>query len=164
MRILTENILLLNTNKLQMMDIVISFVATIVTIVSVVLALYYNHMTRKEYLESLKPVLSFRLFEHNDILHLKITNMGKSAAIGINVDIIRMENNEYNIIDEENMFVYNKFELYPTEEIEAMIGTLETKLLTEHPIVYIEVSYTEKNSNKKQKYGRTVICCNRKYE
>lgn len=137
---------------------IISTISAIIAFVSLIVTLYYNHKTRKEYWESLKPVLGFNFYERDAVLYLKVSNMGQSGAVNINVDIQKLVNNGDGSIDMHNMFEYDTFDLYPTESIEAIISTLEAHLLTEHPIIFISVSYTEQISGKQQAYERKVIC------
>lgn len=61
---------------------VISIVAATISFIAVMVSIYYNHKTNKEYLKSQDPLLSFKLLEFKNAIFLRIKNTGKSAAKG----------------------------------------------------------------------------------
>ena len=49
---------------------VISIIAAFISLSTVIVSIYYNHKNSKQYLKSLDPLLSFKLFELKDELYL----------------------------------------------------------------------------------------------
>ena len=72
---------------------IISIVAACISLIAVIVSIYYNHKNNKQYLKSLEPLLSFKLLELKSELYLRITNTGKSAANDIAIEIKKIENN-----------------------------------------------------------------------
>lgn len=133
-------------------------IAAIVSFITLIVTGYYNHKTRMAYVESRRPVLGFKFYERDDVLYLKVSNMGQSGAVDINIEVQNLVNNGEGYIDRDNIFEYDTFDLYPTESFETIISTLESHFLNEHPIVFIAVSYIEQISGEKKAYERKVIC------
>lgn len=72
---------------------VISIIAAFISLSTVIVSIYYNQKNSKQYLKSLAPLLSFKLFELKDELYLRVTNTGRSAAKDVLIEIKKLENN-----------------------------------------------------------------------
>lgn len=72
---------------------VISIIAAFISLSTVIVSIYYNQKNSKQYLKSLDPLLSFKLFELKDELYLRVTNTGRSAAKDVLIEIKKLENN-----------------------------------------------------------------------
>lgn len=128
------------------------FVAVIALIVNIVA----NRKNHKQYIESLKPLLSFGLFEVNGILLLSIRNMGQTEAKNIKVDLLQLQNNGEYDFESDDLFK-TEFMLYPTEEVQGKIATYGGNCMNEcFPVVNVKVSFLNGNDNKVSEYTRTI--------
>ncbi len=115
----------------------------------------YKH-ARKEYIESLDPLLSFKLVSENNKLMLKIKNTGKSQATNITVDLLELKNNGDEKIERSN-YLDEEFMLYPEEEICSFIAFSGKDTSTPvFPFLKINVRYKKGNTHKIESYERTV--------
>ena len=76
------------------------FVAVIALIVNVAA----NRRNHKQYIESLKPLLSFGFYDINGILFLSIKNMGQTEAKNIKVDLLELKNNGDYDLEADDLF------------------------------------------------------------
>ena len=60
--------------------IISAIVSSLLSLTAIMVSVYYNQISHKQYLRSLDPELSFRLNEFKGYLYMKVTNHGKSAA------------------------------------------------------------------------------------
>lgn len=125
-----------------------------------VIALYFtwssNREVRKEYIESLDPLLSFKILSENNKLMLKIKNTGKSQATNITVDLLELKNNGDEKIERSN-YLDDEFMLYPEEEICSFIAFSGKNTSTSvFPFLKINVRYKKGNTHKIESYKRTV--------
>lgn len=137
---------------------VISIVVASISFIAVIVSIYYNHKTNKRYLKSQEPLLSFKLLEFKNEIFLKVSNTGKSAAKGISIKILKLENNgDRNELSLDSLFE-NKFELYPEETTQGRIAFLGESICT-HPFpkIHIDVQYEKSITRKKVHIERTVI-------
>ncbi len=116
-----------------------------------------NVRNHKQYISSLKPLLSFEFYEMNGLLLLSVKNTGQTEATKIRVDVQKLKNNgKQNKLALDNLFK-KEFMLYPTEEVQGVIGfygeTMEDNVF---PVVDVRISYIEGNDNKKVSYERTI--------
>lgn len=137
-------------NNIAMWSLIISICALIVTII-------FNIITHKQYIDSLEPLLCFKLFRECDLLLLNISNKGKSTAEHIKLRIIDLiDNGKLNKICPDNIFD-SEFELYPEESIQVLVATSITTL-EEHifPKLNVSIEYIKGNTKKKIAYTRTI--------
>lgn len=128
------------------------FVAVIALIVNIIA----NRKNHKQYIESLKPLLSFGLFEVNGILLLSIRNMGQTEAKNIKVDLLQLQNNGEYDFESDDLFK-TEFMLYPTEEVQGKIAIYGGNCMNEcFPVVNVKVSFLNGNDNKVSEYTRTI--------
>ena len=73
---------------------IISILSLIVAIIAVVITVISNAKNNKKYVNSLKPMLAFKLYEKNGFLVLSIKNNGQSEATNININFLELNNNE----------------------------------------------------------------------
>lgn len=93
----------------------IALMATLVSAGALIASIYFNHKTRKQYINSLNPLLSFELRKNMGSLCLMMINTGQSAAKNINISFKKIQNNgEYDTFDIDNN-LKNKLDLYPGE-------------------------------------------------
>lgn len=136
-----------------------NFVA-IASLIVATIALFENVRTNrrnnKQYIDSIKPLLSFDFYEKEMILLLSIKNNGKTEAKDIKIDVINLENNGNNELVLDDLFG-KSFELYPTEEVQGMIGYLDESITQEaFPKLNIKVSYFEGSGKKRIEYDRVI--------
>ena len=137
---------------------IISIVAACISLVAVIVSIYYNHKNNKRYLKSLEPLLSFKLLELKSELYLRITNSGKSAANDITIEIRKIENNgDRNELNLDALFD-KEFELYPGESTQGRIAIWgETVCSSAFPKIDINVQYKKGVTGKLVNMERTVI-------
>lgn len=135
----------------------ISILSVLVAIIAVVVNIIYNHKDRKQYIESLKPLLSFELYESNGLLLLSVKNTGKSEAKNIKLDIKSIRNNgDHSDLELDDLF-RRKFMLYPEEEVQGIIAISRVNLNENiFPVVDITISFLKGNDHKKTTYSRTI--------
>lgn len=71
----------------------IAIVSVLVAIIALVINIIINIKNHKQYIESLKPLLTFEFYEINHKLLLSITNKGKTEAKNIKLEILQIRNN-----------------------------------------------------------------------
>ncbi|MDD4387565.1 MAG: hypothetical protein PHD15_07450 [Clostridia bacterium] len=135
----------------------VALVSVIVSIFTMISTSFFNYKTRKQYLDSLKPLLSFRLIEYNHCLYLTITNTGTVEAKNIRVTIDELGNNG----NKENIYIdnlfENSFELYPNETVQGMVGIYgQTISNNTFPFVKTTIKYNEGNKKKSTVYSRMI--------
>lgn len=137
---------------------VVSILAAFISLIAVIVSIYYNHKNNKQYLKSLDPLLSFKLLEFKKELYLRITNTGKSAANDISIKIIKIENNgDRNELNLDTLFD-KKFELYPDESTQGRIAFWgETICSSAFPKIDITIRYRKGITGKQVYMERTVI-------
>lgn len=137
---------------------VISIFAAVISLFSVIVSIYYNHKTNKQYLRSQDPLLSFKLVEFKNEIFLRITNTGKSAAKEVKIKVIKIENNgERNELSLDSLFE-NRFELYPEETTQGRIAFGGESICAHaFPKIHIVVQYEKSITRKKVNIERTVI-------
>ena len=137
---------------------VVSILAAFISLIAVIVSIYYNHKSNKQYLKSLDPLLSFKLLELKNELYLRITNTGKSAASDITIEIIKIENNgDRNELNLDTLFE-KKFELYPDESTQGRIAFWgETICSSAFPKIDITIRYRKGITGKQVYMERTVI-------
>ena len=137
-------------NNIAIWSLIISICALIVTII-------FNIITHQQYVDSLEPLLSFKLYRESNLLLLNISNKGKSAAEHIKLRIVDLiDNGKSNTLCPDNIFD-NEFELYPEESIQVLIAT-SINALGENifPKLKISIEYIKGNTKKKIKYDRVI--------
>ena len=76
------NSLLTNNENLSIfISVIAAFIAAISTVVSIVA----NRRSQKHYKESIKPQLSMKPVNFNNLLYLQVKNTGKTVARKINI-------------------------------------------------------------------------------
>lgn len=141
-------------------DVVSNFIdslSLIVAIVAVVISIVISIRENKKYIDSLKPLLAFNLYEKNGLLLLNIKNNGQSEATNIKIEVLDLTNNG----DEKQLMLdqlfKEEFMLYPTEETQGVIAISGRDIETEtFPKVKLKISFIEGNDNKKIEYLRTI--------
>lgn len=156
-----EIIYLLKNNSIS--DFIASL-SLIVAIIAVIVTIIINVRENKKYINSLKPLLSFSLYEMNGLLLLLVKNNGQSEAKNIRIKVLELKNNGSNsklVLDA----IFNEaFMLYPTEETQGIIAISGRNVETDiFPQVKLDISFIEGNDNKKIEYCRTITF-NRKME
>lgn len=108
-----------NNNIAIFISAVSAFIAAISTVVSIVA----NRRSQKHYKESIKPQLSMKLVNFNNLLYLQVKNTGKTVARKINITPIDIINNGDNdsAPNADGLFAM-QFELYPEETVQSEVG------------------------------------------
>lgn len=138
------------SNYIAIFSLVVSVIALIANIIT-------NIKNNKQYIESLKPLLSFDFYEMNDILLLAIKNNGKSEAKNIKIKVLNIKNNgKHNQLSLDELF-NNEFVLYPTEEVQGIIAYSGNNLDEDFcPIIDVEISFLNGIDGKLTEYIRTI--------
>ncbi|MCI9366607.1 MAG: hypothetical protein HFJ54_09065 [Clostridia bacterium] len=149
-----EIIYLLKNNNIS--DFIASL-SLIVAIIAVIVTIIINVRENKKYINSLKPLLSFSLYEMNGLLLLLVKNNGQSEAKNIRIEVLELKNNGNNSKLMLDAIFKDEFMLYPTEETQGIIAisgkNIETNIF---PEVKLNISFIEGNDNKKIEYCRTI--------
>lgn len=135
----------------------IAIISLFISIIALIANIITNIKNNKQYIESLKPLLSFDFFEMDGILLLAIKNTGKTEAKNIKIEILKLNNNgEYNELHLDGLFK-NHFMLYPTEEVQGIVGYSGASIEKEiFPIIDVKISYINGNDKKEVSYNRTI--------
>ena len=131
---------------LQIITVVISLISLLITIIN-----QFRIIKDKE------TQLLFNLRSVNKVLYLRVKNSGFTKAKDIRINVVEIYNNYSKEIIEDQVFL-NPFELSAQEEVQGMIGFIETKN-NKNPFPYIDiiVSYTKPHFIKQIKYKRKVF-------
>lgn len=141
---------------------VLSFYGAVLSFIGTValgaLALWQNHLINNQYLESMQPTLSMRLFSDSNLLCLKIENTGMSVAKDISITVLDLQNNgDIKNLELDELFS-SYFELYPKESVQGSVAIDGSNICCEiFPKLTIRVSYLRKDCGKKVEFERTVI-------
>lgn len=142
-----EMIYLLKNNSIS--DFIDSL-SLIVAIIAVIVTIIINVRENKKYINSLKPLLSFSLYEMNGLLLLLVKNNGQSEAKNIRIKVLELKNDGSNSKLMLDAIFNEVFMLYPTEETQGIIAisgrNVETYIF---PQVKLDISFIEENDNKK---------------
>ena len=138
------------SNKIALMSVILSAIA-------VGSSIYFSYKTRKQYIESLNPLLSFQLVDNCGLLFLTIKNTGQSEAIEIKIIFDEISNNgEETLFDIAKIFK-SELTLYPNEKVTGYIAKAGANISTEiAPTVKVHVSYIKGNNKKKTQYSRSI--------
>ena len=71
----------------------IAAISMVVSGIAVLSSIYFSHQTRVQYIDSLRPMLSFELNEIKGILFLTVANTGQSYAEEITLSFKTINNN-----------------------------------------------------------------------
>ena len=138
------------SNKIALLSVILSAIA-------VGSSIYFSYKTRKLYIESLNPLLSFQLVDNCGLLFLTIKNTGQSEAIEIKIIFDEISNNgEETLFDIAKIFK-SELTLYPNEKVTGYIAKAGANISTEiAPTVKVHVSYIKGNNKKKTQYSRSI--------
>ena len=138
------------SNKIALLSVLLSAIA-------VGSSIYFSYKTRKQYIESLNPLLSFQLVDNCGLLFLTIKNTGQSEAIEIKIIFDEISNNgEETLFDIAKIFK-SELTLYPNEKVTGSIAKAGANISTEiAPTVKVHVSYIKGNNKKKTQYSRSI--------
>ena len=138
------------SNKIALLSVILSAIA-------VGSSIYFSYKTRKQYRESLNPLLSFQLVDNCGLLFLTIKNTGQSEAIEIKIIFDEISNNgEETLFDIAKIFK-SELTLYPNEKVTGYIAKAGANISTEiAPTVKVHVSYIKGNNKKKTQYSRSI--------
>ena len=138
------------SNKIALLSVILSAIA-------VGSSIYFSYKTRKQYIESLNPLLSFQLVDNCGLLFLTIKNTGQSEAIEIKIIFDEISNNgEETLFDIAKIFK-SELTLYPNEKVTGYIAKAGANISTEiAPTVKVHVSYIKGNNKKKTQYFRSI--------
>ncbi len=136
---------------------IIAIISAGISTVAVIITVIFNLLAHKQYIKSLNPLLSFKLFEYENFLFLTITNTGKTAAKEIVIHINELINNgDRNDLQLDDLF-NNKFELFPTESTQGCIA-LYGENISQHvfPYIKVDISFKRELNNKRFHYSRSI--------
>lgn len=138
------------SNKIALLSVILSAIA-------VGSSIYFSYKTRKQYIESLNPLLSFQLVDNCGLLFLTIKNTGQSEAIEIKIIFDEISNNgEETLFDIAKIFK-SELTLYPNEKVTGYIAKAGANISIEiAPTVKVHVSYIKGNNKKKTQYSRSI--------
>ena len=129
---------------------IIALVSVIISGIAVLSSIYFSVQTRKQYIDSLSPLLSFRLYEKSGYLFLRIENTGQSEATEISLTFKELSNNGEQNKFELDEILKSKLTLYPNETVTGGICRSGRNIVTSiAPVIKIEVSYIKGNTKEK---------------
>jgi hypothetical protein len=139
------------------LSIIVASISTLISAIAVVIALFYNARTQKQYRKSLEPQLSMRLDKYDSKLYLLVQNTGRTAAENISIAVESIENNGANDLMLDALFS-QEYELYPNETIQAMVAISGENVATGtlYPKITINISYHIYGTKIKVQYARTI--------
>ena len=99
----------------------------------------------------------FEFYQINGMLVLAVKNTGMTEATNIKLKIKKIKNNgDNNKLMLDDLFK-SEFMLYPTEEVQGIIGIYGERIDKEvFPMLDIDISYIQVNDNKDINYSRTI--------
>ena len=136
----------------------VSIISAVVAVISVAISIYYNSKSQNQYMKSIEPALSFKLFRNGPYFFLQVANTGQSPAVAIRIEVKEIINNgKKNELHLDKLFGTD-FDLYPTEITQGKVA-LCGETISEHvfPSVTIYVEYKDKNTGKETVLNRTII-------
>ena len=138
------------SNKIALLSVILSAIA-------VGSSIYFSYKTRKQYIESLNPLLSFQLVDNCGLLFLTIKNTGQSEAIEIKIIFDEISNNGVETLFDIAKIFKSELTLYPNEKVTGYIAKAGANISTEiAPTVKVHVSYIKGNNKKKTQYSRSI--------
>ena len=138
------------SNKIALLSVILSAIA-------VGSSIYFSYKTRKQYIESLNPLLSFQLVDNCGLLFLTIKNTGQSEAIEIKIIFDEISNNGEETLFNIAKIFKSELTLYPNEKVTGHIAKAGANISTEiAPTVKVHVSYIKGNNKKKAQYSRSI--------
>lgn len=138
------------SNKIALLSVILSAIA-------VGSSIYFSYKTRKQYIESLNPLLSFQLVDNCGLLFLTIKNTGQSEAIEIKIIFDEISNNGDETLFDIAKIFKSELTLYPNEKVTGYIAKAGANISTEiAPTVKVHVSYIKGNNKKKTQYSRSI--------
>lgn len=134
----------------------IAIFSVFVAVIALIVNIAANRRNHRQYIESLKPLLSFGLYEINGILFLSIKNMGQTEARNIKVNLLELKNNGDYDLESDDLFKM-EFMLYPMEEVQGRIATYGGNCMNDcFPVVDVKISFLNGNDNKISEYSRSI--------
>lgn len=104
-----------------------TIIMAVITFASVLVALYSVYDGRSRYVDSIQPIISFKLSHASGRLNLEILNTGKSPANNLIVYIRKIEYADC-VYDTEQDFISGiPFDLFPDEVVYNQIAVLKDK-------------------------------------
>ena len=143
----------------------IAIVSVLVAIIALVANIITSRKNQKQYIESLKPLITFDFYEINNELLLSVANKGKTEAKNIKLKILRLRNNgDDNKLMLDGLFE-NEFMLFPQEEVQGIIGYYGGNVIKRcFPVLDLKISFINGNNNKITEYIRTIAFKRNIYE
>lgn len=136
---------------------IIALVSVIISGIAVLISTYFSVQTRKQYIDSLSPLLSFRLYEKSGYLFLRIENTGQSEATEISLTFKELSNNGEQNKFELDEILKSELTLYPNETVTGGICRSGRNIVTSiAPVIKIEVSYIKGNTKEKIQFFRCI--------
>ena len=136
---------------------IIALVSVIISGIAVLSSTYFSVQTRKQYIDSLSPLLSFRLYEKSGYLFLRIENTGQSEATEIFLTFKELSNNGEQNKFELDEILKSELTLYPNETVTGGICRSGRNIVTSiAPVIKIEVSYIKGNTKEKIQFFRCI--------
>lgn len=148
-------ILLMQGNSLS---IYLSIFSVAAAFVAIGINIFVTHRTHKQYLESIKPLLSFSLFgEGSNEIVLSVKNTGQTEAKNISIKIVSLTNSEGDIFLTDSGIFSESITLYPNESVRDYIsGFSGSQSNAPSPVLEIELSFLSGSSNKHVSYSRKI--------
>lgn len=137
-------------NKIATISVVFSGIA-------VMSSIYFSYKTRRQYIESINPLLSFQLINNAGLLMLTMKNTGQSEAKDIKITFKNITNNGGKTDFMLDKLFENEITLYPNEKVVGHIAIAGANIATEiSPVVEVEISYIKGNTKREEYYIRKV--------
>lgn len=155
-----ENILeILNNNS--GIAIIISSLAVILSVCTLMVSTYYNYHAKKHIFEGKKPSLSFKMIKEEGLIYLILENKGGMAAEKVKINLVEISGNGENPLFSSSTF-YNEFDIYPGEVIKDNIAIFGENLATGkiYPKVIMKIEYNIPGVKKRVSIERSISLTN----
>lgn len=133
----------------------------IVTLISVLVALYEVHDGRERYIDSIQPIISFKLTCSDEHLDLEVLNTGRSPVYNLRIVILKIFGVEGDYDKNSDNFHGAIFDLYPDEEVCNHIARITKK--ASRAIVQLSEHFDDDWEKNRVVY-RTVFLYGREFD
>ena len=118
-----------------------TWIMAAITFASVVVALYSVWDSKRRYIDSIQPIISFKLSCQGAGLYLEIINTGKSPAHNLIVKVIDITEADFEYDRKYDLLSGISFDLYPDEVVCNQIAMVSK--VTSRAIVTLYLSYMD---------------------
>ena len=141
-------------NDGTLMMVIGTWVMAGVTLISVLVALYEVRDGRLRYIDSILPIISFKLIYSSSHLDLEVLNTGKSPAHNLKIDILQIFGLSDAYTETQDNYHGVSFDLSPEEEVCNHIVQITSK--PSKVLIQLKVTFSD-DWEKEHMYCRSVF-------